>query len=389
MRITIISGFFLPVPPLGGGATEKTWFRLASEFAAQGHDVTMFSRRWPGLPDNEVISGVRHIRLTGHNHHRKLWRNLLQDFLWSLRVFFALPTGDIVVCHAVTLPIWLGLMRPSAGKVVLMCGRMPKGQYRRYSRLARILSPSNEVKARLIAEEPTTEHLIRTVGYPIAWSSLSDTAHTAPPFLPQRSEAGEVTIGFIGRLHEEKGLHLLAQALVHLRETEGLPPWRVIICGPSDMACGGSGSDFRARLFNQLSKSVDLNRLHVLDPQFNEKVLASIYHHIDIFCYPSLAEGGETFGVAVAEAMAAGAVPVVSQLACFQDFVHTNVNGLGFDHRSSDAAAQLAERIKRLLLDSDLRHRLSVRAKSDIQRYDYRLFAARLLGDFAGLVGPR
>lgn len=389
MRITIICGFFLPVPPLGGGATEKTWFRLAGEFAAQGHEVTMFSRRWSGLPDTEIIAGVRHVRLAGHNHHRLLWRNLLQDFIWSLRIFLALPPAEIVVCHAVTLPIWLGLLRPSAGKVVVMCGRMPKGQYRRYRRLARILSPSNEVKSRLIAENHSTAALIQTVGYPIDWSRLSDESHTAPPFLPQRSDSGEVTIGFVGRLHEEKGLHLLAQALSLLRDSEGLPPWRVILCGPSDTARGGSGSDFRARLFNQFSKSVDLSRLHVLDPQFNDKVLASIYQHIDIFCYPSLAEDGETFGVGVVEAMAAGAIPVVSQLACFRDFVRPDENGLIFDHRAPDAAAQLSERIKRLLQDSTMRQRLATQARLDTQRYDYRFFAEQLLLDFAQLAGQK
>ena len=49
MRISIVSGFFLPVPAVSGGATEKTWHGLAKDFAAQGHSVTLVSRRWPGL----------------------------------------------------------------------------------------------------------------------------------------------------------------------------------------------------------------------------------------------------------------------------------------------------------------------------------------------------
>ena len=36
MRITIVTGFFLPVPPVRGGSTEKIWHRLAREFAAAG-----------------------------------------------------------------------------------------------------------------------------------------------------------------------------------------------------------------------------------------------------------------------------------------------------------------------------------------------------------------
>ena len=50
MKITIVMGFFLPVPALAGGATEKIWLRLAGLMTAAGHEVTVVSRRWPGLP---------------------------------------------------------------------------------------------------------------------------------------------------------------------------------------------------------------------------------------------------------------------------------------------------------------------------------------------------
>ena len=75
MRITIVSGFFLPVPPVSGGSTEKSWYNLAREFAARGHTVTMISRRWSGFPHAESAEGIRHIRLPGWDHTRELWRN--------------------------------------------------------------------------------------------------------------------------------------------------------------------------------------------------------------------------------------------------------------------------------------------------------------------------
>ena len=112
MRITIVSGFFLPVPPVSGGSTEKSWHNLAREFAARGHAVTMISRRWRDFPHQETRDGVRHQRLPGWDHQRSLGRNLLLDFLWSWRVFFALPDADIVVVNAVALPIWLGWALP-------------------------------------------------------------------------------------------------------------------------------------------------------------------------------------------------------------------------------------------------------------------------------------
>ena len=114
MRITIINGFFLPVPPVRGGSTEKTWYQLAQEFAARGQKVTCISRHWPGFPDDEIVNGIRHLRLPGHDHTDSRWWNLVHDFLWSRRVLRSLPPGDIVVCNAVTLPVWLGRSRPAA-----------------------------------------------------------------------------------------------------------------------------------------------------------------------------------------------------------------------------------------------------------------------------------
>ena len=161
MKITIVNGFFLPVPPISGGSTEKSWFHLAREFTARGHQVTVLSRRWPGFADEETSEGIHHRRLPGFDHRRQLWQNLLLDFFWSWRTFFALPAADIVVVNAVTLPIWLGWLKPRAGKVVIMTGRMPKGQYRRYLSIARVLAASSFVRDKVTAENPALGKVAR------------------------------------------------------------------------------------------------------------------------------------------------------------------------------------------------------------------------------------
>jgi len=386
MRITIVNGFFLPVPPISGGATEKSWYELARQFVALGHEVTFISRRWPGMSDDETKQGIRHLRLSGFDHRRRLWLNLLLDFIWSCRVHRALPEADIVVVNALALPVWLGGMKPAAGKVVLLAGRMPKGQYRRYRQINRIYAPSHPVRERILRENPRLAPLIRISGYPINWLLLNQSGNTATLF-PADVIAETVAIGYIGRLHKEKGLRLLTAAISLIGETPDVPPWRVLLCGPSAVAQGGSGEEFRTEIHERIAKVLPPHRFQILDPEFDEKSLASLYRRFDIFCYPSLAAEGETFGVAVAEAMAAGVVPVVSRLPCFADFVEDGVNGLTFDHSSPQAARQLADALIRLIRETAFRHRLAIAASTSVQRYDFRRFAKDLITDFQQLTG--
>ncbi|HEY4246554.1 MAG TPA: glycosyltransferase family 4 protein [Lacunisphaera sp.] len=384
MRISIVNGFFLPLPPVAGGATEKSWYNLAHIFAERGHEVTVISRRWPGFPDEETRDGIRHIRLCGADHRRQLWRNLLLDFLWSWRVSLALPTADIVVVNAVALPAWLGKWKPRAGRVVIMTGRMPKGQYRHYRGIARVLAASSFVRDRVVAENPTLAPVTHVVGYPINWQLMNPTSGTSPA--GTAGDTGEITIGYVGRIHEEKGLLLLADALKVLSQYPGLPAWRLLLCGPSDVERGGSGPEFRQQLTEKILTALPADRFTFIEPQFDESALAGVYRRIAIFCYPSIAAQGETFGVAVAEAMAAGAVPLVSRLACFTDFVRDEKNGLVFDHNAPDAASRLATALARLLRDTALRSTLAQNAPLDVRTYDYAAYADSLLTDFGGLI---
>jgi len=378
VKITIAMGFFLPLPPAAGGATEKTWHRLALEFAAAGHEVTVFSRRWPGFPDRETLSGVHHVRLRGGAHTPRLWKNLLNDFFWSWRVFRALPPAEIVILNCVALPAWLGLLRPGAGRVAILAGRMPKGQFRCYRRIARVLAPSATVREKISAENPRLAPAVRITGYPIAWSELERIPAPPAPNAP-------LIISYVGRLHREKGLDLLLAALRLLVSEKNLPAWRIVLCGPAEVAQGGSGSDYAAGLSRHAAEFLPPDRFSILPPVFDDHALKQIYHGTDIFCYPSLAVQGETFGVAIAEAMAAGAAPVVSRLDCFTDFVADNETGLVFDHTAPDAAERLAAALKKLLMDPVLRARLAAAARRKTEQYDFPRFAGALLADFETL----
>ena len=185
MKITVVMGFFLPMPPAAGGATEKSWHELALEFARRGHSVTILSRQWPGWPDRETRDGIHHVRLRGCNHTRRLALNLWHDFWWSLRVWRALPPADVTVVNCVALPVWLGWWRRGTGRLAVMTGRMPKGQYRLYRRLDRVLAVSSTVRdavlGRISAWTPSRASWV------IPFAGASSPARGPPPAAPSPS----------------------------------------------------------------------------------------------------------------------------------------------------------------------------------------------------------
>ena len=377
MKINIAMGFFLPVPPVAGGAMEKAWFRLAQEFATAGHAVTLLSRRWPGFPSRGTCGGVELIRVGGFSHTRRLPLNLFLDGLWGLRLLRHLPAADITACNTVSLPIHLPWLRPGAGRVVVVLGRMPKGQIRFYRGASRLVATSDAVAARVAQECPALAGRTRVIPNPIDWDLHARSA----------AQLGDpVTIGYAGRLHPEKGLELLLRAAVRLTAERGLPAWRLVLRGPADVRRGGGGEAYVRELRDEFSPALG-DRLAWEPPLFDAPALARFYGTLDIFCYPSLAAQGEGLRVAPLEAMAARAVPVLSRLECYRDVLREGANGFAFAQSAPDADADLAQVLARLIREPGLRAAAAAQAQADARRFDYAVIARALLDDFAQLTG--
>lgn len=366
LRLTLAQGAFLPVPPRLGGAVEKAWFALGREFARRGHTVTHLGRCFPGLPDRETDGGVDYVRVRGHAAPARLWRLKLLDLMYSLRVRRALPPGDILVTNT----FWLPLLAPPAacGRPYVHVARYPKGQLRWYPRRAVLQTVSSSIREAILAEVPDAAARTCVVPYPVSPASF------APPS-PDR----ENVFLYVGRLHPEKGLHVLVKACAQ-SAAAGLRGWKLRLVGPWAAAHGGGGDEYRAALERQAAAAGIA--VEFVGPVFAEDELSAHYRRAPVFVYPSLAERGETFGLAVLEAMAGGCAPVVSDLACFRDFVRDDANGAVFDHRAPDAAAGLAARLTELAANPSLRNRLAGAAHTTARGYSLEAVADRYLASF-------
>jgi glycosyltransferase involved in cell wall biosynthesis len=371
LRISIVTGYFLPVPPLSGGATERSWYGLARIFAATGHTVTFISRKWPALPSVQTVEGINHIRLDGFDHTQHLIANIALDFIWGLRVSQVLPEADVVICNTVTMPAWLGIFNPKAGKIAVMIGRTPKGQVGFYRGVSRIYAPSTYLASQI--SQAWAVKRTKVIGYPIEWGLQS--AASAQGSLP-------LTIGFAGRIHPEKGIPLLLKAACLLARRKDLPEWRLKLVGPSSIREGGGGDGWLEALRLE-NKPMLEGRIEWAGPEYDPVKLARLYGTMDIFCYPSLAEKGETFGVSVAEAMAAGCAVVVSALGCFRDLVEDGRTGLVFDHNSKNPEQILSDCLARLIAGGAFRTEIAGRGQIKARTFDYPEVSRVILEDLS------
>jgi glycosyltransferase involved in cell wall biosynthesis len=323
MKITVVLGAFLPVPPLLGGAIEKSWFALAQEFVSRDHDVTMISRAFSELARHEIIDGLRHIRMRGFDTPRSLvWLKFL-DLLYSLRVRRALPEADILVTNTFWLPL---LVRDSSrGKIYVHVGRYPKGQMRLYRRASRFQAPSREIADAIKRELPAAAEKVIAIGYP----RPQRIAQEEPPSLAARAKI----VLYAGRVHPEKGIHLLIEAFARLCHAE-FADWKLMIVGSTDVKEGGGGERYSREL--RESAAVAGERIVFQGPIFDRLALEQQFRAARLFVYPSIAVRGETFGLAPLEAMTHGCAVLVSNLNCFCDFVVPNKTGFVFQHDVSD-----------------------------------------------------
>jgi len=373
MKITIVLGAFLPVPPIMGGAVEKVWFQLGQEFARRGHDVVQISRASPQFPNDEVINGVRHLRVRGFDTPGSLlWLKFL-DLIYSIRTMSILPKADIIVTNTFWLPMLLRSSR--RGRVYVHVARYPKGQMRFYGNAARLQAPSHAVARAIAREAPQLSSKAKVVPYPAPKSA----SPSAPPPVQQR----EKMILFVGRVHPEKGVHLLVDAFAGKARTV-FANWKLMIVGPVEEKFGGGGDSYHADLKRRAGEAGD--RIIFQGSIFDPVALERLFRRARLFVYPSLAESGESFGLAPLEAMAHGCAVLVSNLECFQDFVQDGRTGFVFDHYSTNPAENLRNKIDNVIADEMLLARVADSGYAKAAEYSLERVASQFLDDFSSLI---
>jgi glycosyltransferase involved in cell wall biosynthesis len=377
MKITIVQGAFLPVPPLAGGAVEKLWVDLGAEFARRGLDVTHLSRRWPALPLEGRLDGVLHRRVAGYDYPKSGLLAKWRDFAYSLRCLRRIERSDVVVTNSFFLPLLLALV-PRKGLVYVSVHRYPQRQMALYRHADRLQCVSTAVADAVRAQSPSVASLVRVVPNYVN-AVLDDTAFDAG-WAARRRE-----VLFVGRVHPEKGIDLLLDAFAAL-PAAARDGWRLKIVGPHATKSGGGGDAYLAALQQRaLALGVDAEWT---GPIFDREALNEAYRQAAVFVYPSTAARGEAFPLAPLEAMAQGCAAVTSDLKCFDDYVQPGVNAEAFALAVPAPSVTLAAALQPLMADADLRRRRAAEGLTTARRFTLPRIADQFIADFEALRSP-
>jgi len=225
--------------------------------------------------------------------------------------------------------------------------------------LSRLLLP--HVDEAIAVSEAPRAHL---------WAPKAQTISITPPCTDLRRLApepgrggagGKIALLFVGRLEPRKGVNILLKAYRRLC-ADGLPV---------SLAIAGVGSEDAA-----LRGYVDRHRLPDVSflGRFDDAQASALYGACDIFCAPS--PYGESFGIVIAEAMAAGKPVVAAANRGYRILLEAHAEELLA--RPGDVES-LYRRLRRLVLDPLLRAGLGAWGQAEARRYDCRVVAPTLV----------
>lgn len=345
---------------------------LGAWLSAQGHDVSYLVgqtslKNWSGGEVNSLSKNIK-VRFNGNNltiplpaNRRRIKQLLSQKNFDVLHVM--LPYSPFMAAHVIR----------SAGNQTAIIGTFhifPSGKLSAWgSRLLRFaLSGTMNRFDRVVSVSPAAaDFAYRAYGIE---SSVVPNAVDLGRFRGVKAEHTDSRrIVFLGRLVERKGAGSLLKAFARLAQT--VPDVQLIIAGDGPL---------RSKLSSQASK-LGVSQLVHFRGFIPEDDKPALLASADIACFPSLY--GESFGIVLIEAMAAGAKTVLAgnnpgYASVLGEQPILLVNPL----RTDEFASRMAE----LLNDVDKAAQIHEWQTKTVEQYDINVVGEKILGVYSGQI---
>jgi alpha-1,3-mannosyltransferase len=337
--VTHVVKQFLP----NRGGLEDVVFHLGLGQAQLGWDVRivtldrLFRNLLARLPEREEIAGLKVTRISFSGSTR---------YPIAPQVLLHIAQSDIVHVHAIEFFFdFLALTKPLHRKKLIATTHGGFFHTPFASRLKRIYFPtitrlSTMAYEKIVASSPSDAEMFRRLTSRVV---TIETGVNLTKFSDCAARAHSRTMIYFGRLSSNKRIPLLISLLAELRKIS--PDWTLIVAG-TEFEETISGLTEHARKLG-----IDDAVRFISSPSDSD--LAQIIGKASYFASLSAYEG---FGISVVEAMAAGLVPILSDIAPFREFVRRAGGGLIVRANNLRSAAEA-------IVAFDLAHPTKDRAK--------------------------
>ncbi|MCI4372117.1 MAG: glycosyltransferase family 4 protein [Thermoplasmata archaeon] len=374
MRIVQVSPFFYPHT----GGVESHVRTLAREFARLGHQVTVVTSRFRrDLPSEEAFEGYRIVRA------KSLGSILNTPIDYGTRLAVRRQEGDVFHLHYPPPLTSFFATRGLTGRRVPVCltyhcdldlpgitGRIAARAYQRV-----FLPPTLRRVNRIVVHTRSygsTSASLRGRDLEVI-PSVVDLDRFRPGLDPGSLRTsldleGKRVVVFTGRLVPHKGVDVLLDAMAEL---------------PKDVVLLLIGAGPRLAGLRTRARRMDIGDRVRFCSNVSDEDLPLHLALGNVFVFPS-ENRLEGFGLAVAEAMAAGLPVVTADMPGVREVIEPGVEGLLAEPL---LAHDVAEKLRRLLDDPRLAHQMGAAGRLRAEhRYGLATVVRQLLKLYAGLI---
>lgn len=355
MKILAISHEF---PPIGGGGANACYF-LTKGFVEKGHEVTLVTANYQGMPESEIVNGVRVIRVNSKRAHKEhcSFKEMLSYLLKAYPVanklqkrenfdvclvFFGIPSGPI------------GYMLKKKYKlpyVIRFGGGDVPGFQERFTKVYKIIAPAIKLiwkKAdALIANSQGLKDMALDFYNKKPFDVIPNGVDTEVFYPSVKEESDEFKILFVSRLIERKGLQFIIPQLKKIQDsTEKSVKLIVVGDGP-----------YRETL-ERIAEENHVSDMVEFVGQKGKEEIVPFYQNADLFILPSSKEGMPNV---VLEAMACG-LPII-MTPCEGSAELICENGYKAERK------EFADYIIKLIGDNEMRKEMSINSNKRVKNF--------------------